>query len=684
MRRGRGQPVQPAQNLNERDAKKQIERLSAAIERHNYLYHVLDQPEISDADYDRLVRELQALEQRFPKLRRADSPTQRVGGEPAKGFAPVRHRLPMLSLDNAIEEAEVREFEARALRALGRSGPLAYVAEPKLDGLAVELIFEAGRFVRGLTRGDGETGEDVSANLRTIRALTLKLREAGPERPRLLEVRAEVLYPSADFQRLNAAREEQGLPVFANPRNAAAGALRQLDPRITASRPLTLFCHGAGVVEPDPFGSHWERLEAFGAWGLKTNPLARRCIDLEAALAYRAELKDQRDLLPYEIDGVVLKIDDLALQRALGATAKAPRWAIAYKFAPRRATTVVRDIQVNVGRTGALTPVALMEPVEVGGVTVSRASLHNQDELERKDIRIGDTVVIERAGDVIPYVVEALKEQRSGTERRFVFPSQCPACGQPVVRPQDEVAWRCLNRACPAQLKEGLRHFASRVGMDIEGLGEKLIEQLVDRGLVKDFADLYQLDAETLAGLERMAEKSAANLIAGLERSRERDLAKVLYALGIRHVGETTARSLAEHFGSLEALADATPQQLQEISEVGPALAESVHDFFSHPANRALLERLRAAGLKFTPPERRRGEGKLAGKTFVFTGSLERLSRPEAKRRVEALGGKVVGSVSPAVDYVIAGAAAGGKLAKAEKLGKPILDEGAFLRLLEH
>jgi len=669
--------------LNKREASQQIKRLTAELERHNYLYHVLDQPAISDADYDRLLRQLQQLEDQFPQLRRPDSPTQRVGGEPAKGFAALRHRQPMLSLDNAFAAEEVREFEARALRALGRSGPLAYVAEPKLDGLAVELIYQQGRFVRGLTRGDGETGEDVSANLRTVRALALKLRSEGPKIPELLEVRAEVLYPTADFQRLNARREEDGRERFANPRNAAAGALRQLDPRITASRPLTLFCHGAGVVEPDPFTSHWKRLEAFRAWGLKVNPLARHCRDLDEAFDYHAELSEQRDLLPYEIDGVVFKIDDLTLQRALGSTSKAPRWAIAFKFAPRRAVTLVRDIQVNVGRTGTLTPVALMEPVEVGGVTVSRASLHNQDELERKDIRIGDTVVIERAGDVIPYVVEALPEKRSGRERRFRFPSKCPACGQPVVRPQDEVAWRCLNRACPAQLKEGLRHFASRSGMDIEGLGEKLVEQLVDKGMVRDFADLYGLDAGTLAGLERMGKKSATNLVAALERSRDRDLAKVLNALGIRHVGETMARSLAQYFGSLKALAEASVEQLQEVQEVGPAVAEAVHDFFSNPANRELLKRLRAAGLSFKPPQVRRQSGKLFGKTFVFTGTLERLSRPEAKSRVEALGGKVVGSVSQAVDYVVAGSEPGSKLAQAERLGKTVLNEDAFLKLLE-
>jgi DNA ligase (NAD+) len=665
-----------------RQVREEVERLRREIERHNRLYYVQDAPEISDAEYDALFRRLQELEAAHPGLQSDDSPTRRVGAAPAERFRTVRHTLPMLSLSNAMSEEEVVEFDKRVKRALETEGPIAYVAEPKLDGVAVELVYEDGRLAVGSTRGDGTTGEDVTANLRTIRAVPLTLaRERGaPPVPRRLEVRAEVIISKAGFQRLNAERAEEGEPLFANPRNAAAGSLRQLDSRITARRPLDIFCHSPGAIEGARFATHWDFLRALPRWGLKVSPLNRRCGGVEAALAHYRALAEEREALPYEIDGVVLKVDDVERQERLGQVSRSPRWAIAYKFKPRQATTRVLRIVPSVGRLGTITPIAELEPVRVGGVTVRNASLHNMDEVERKDVRAGDTVLLERAGDVIPYVVRVLREKRKGRPRKFRMPARCPVCGGHVVREEGEVAYRCINAACPAQLKSRIRHFASRGALDIDGLGEKLVDQLVERGLVGDFADLYALRAAQLAELERMAEKSAGNIVAGIEGSKEPPLDRFLYALGIRHVGEHLARVLAERFRGIEAIMDASEEELLAVHGVGPEVAASVRRFFDEPANRKVVERLLAAGV--TPKAPARPSGRLAGKTFVLTGGLESLARGEAERRIAAAGGKVGSSVTKQTDYVVVGADPGAKLARAKKLGTALLDEAAFLELL--
>ncbi len=662
----------------------EIERLSREIERHNHLYYVLDAPEISDAEYDGLFRRLQELEAAHPELRRPDSPTQRVGAPPAERFRSVRHTLPMLSLANAMAEDEVLEFDKRTRRALRTDEPIAYVTEPKLDGVAVELVYEDGRLVAGSTRGDGMTGEDVTTNLRTIRSVPLTLvRERGaPAFPTRLEVRAEVIIAKKGFQRLNADRAEAGESLFANPRNAAAGSLRQLDSRITARRPLDIFCHSAGTIEGARFTTHWEFLEALPRWGLKVNPLNRRCTGVEPALARYRELAEMRDDLPYEIDGVVLKVDDLAAQDRLGQVSRSPRWAVAYKFKARQATTEVLDIVPSVGRLGTITPIAELAPVRIGGVTVRNASLHNMDEVERKDIRVGDTVLLERAGDVIPYVVRVLPERRTGHPRKFRMPERCPieGCGGRVVREEGEVAYRCINAACPAQLKSRLRHFASRSALDIDGLGEKLVDQLVEKDLVHDFADLYRVRGEQLAALERMAEKSAGNLVAAIEGSKRPPLDRFLYALGIRHVGEHLARVLAEEFRDPAALMHASEEDLLAVHGIGPEVAASVRQFFAQPNNRRVVERLLAAGVSPEPPPR--ASGHLAGKRFVLTGGLGHFTRSEAERRILAAGGQVSGSVSKNTDYVVAGSDPGSKLAKAKQLGITVLDEAQLLAII--
>jgi DNA ligase (NAD+) len=667
-----------------KDVRQEIERLRREIEHHNRRYYVLDAPEISDAEYDALFRRLQELEAAHPALRGDDSPTQRVGAPPAERFGSARHTLPMLSLANAMAEDEVVEFDQRVRHGLGIEAPVAYVVEPKLDGVAVELVYEKGRLVVGSTRGDGTTGEDVTANLRTIRSVPLTLvpeRDAPPV-PARLEVRAEVILSKAGFQRLNAERAEHGEPLFANPRNAAAGSLRQLDSRITARRPLDIFCHSPGAVSGARFATHWELLGALQGWGLKVNPLNRRCADAGAALARYRELAAARDDLPYEIDGVVLKVDNLAQQERLGQVSRSPRWAVAYKFKPRQATTTVLNIVPSVGRLGTVTPIAELEPVQVGGVTVRNASLHNMDEVTRKDVRVGDTILLERAGDVIPYVVRVLLDRRKGRPRKFHMPETCPvpACRGRVVREEGEVAYRCINAACPAQLKSRIRHFASRGALDIDGLGEKLVDQLVETGTVHDFADLYGLRTEELAALEHMAEKSAGNIVAGIERSKRPALDRLLYALGIRHVGEHLARVLAERFRDLRAIMDAPEEDLLAVHGVGPEVAASVRHFFAEPQNRKLVERLLAAGVAPQAPPR--PSGRLAGKTFVLTGGLESLPRGEAERRIVAAGGRVASSVGKQTDYVVVGADPGSKLAKAKKLGTALLDEASLLELL--
>ena len=666
-----------------RSARTRAEALKALLTHHGYRYYVLDAPEISDAEYDALMRELEALESRYPELITDDSPTQRVGGAPLPMFAQVTHRLPMLSLANAFQDEEVEAFDRRVREALDMS-TITYACEPKFDGLAVSLVYEDGRFVQGATRGDGSVGEDVSANLRTIRAIPLTLAARNP--PRRLEVRGEVLMLKADFAKLNARQLERGEKAFVNARNAAAGSLRQLDPRMTAARPLTFFAYGIGACEGfDAPARHSQLLDYLETQRFRVAAERRTVSGASGLIAYYREIGERRAKLAYDIDGVVYKVDAFALQAALGFVSRAPRFAIAHKFPAEEATTRVEAIEVSVGRTGAITPVARLEPVFVGGVTVTHATLHNEEEVWRKDVRAGDTVVVRRAGDVIPEVVRVLLDQRPANAKAFRMPKQCPACGSAVVRAQDEAVARCSGGLiCPAQRKQALLHFASRRALDIEGLGEKIVDQLVDAGLVKTPASLYEISVEQLAALDRMGEKSAANLHAAIRRSRNTTLARLIYALGIRNVGEATARDLARHFGSLERLMDADEAALQSVSDVGPVVAASIVQFLREPHNREVLAALRAAGVTWKEhAPAAKAAGRLAGKTFVLTGTLAGMTREEARDRIQALGGKVSGSVSKKTDYVVAGADPGGKYDKAVELGVTILDEAGLRRLLE-
>jgi len=665
------------------EAERQIDQLRQQLREHNYRYYVLDDPQITDAEYDQLMRRLKELEGMFPDLVSSDSPTQRVGAAPLAAFGTVVHSLPMLSLDNAFAPEEVRDFDTRVKRQIGTLEPIEYVAEPKIDGLAVELVYEGGLLVGGSTRGDGVRGEDITQNLRTIKSIPLRLSAtAQASIPLRIEVRGEVYLTKRHFQRLNASREEEGLPTFANPRNAAAGSLRQLDPRVTAGRPLDIFCYGVGLVGGMTFESHWDVLQSLSRWGFKINPHSERCQGIEVALSYYARLRDQREELPYEIDGVVFKVNLRTLQEALGTRSRSPRWALAYKFEPKQALTRVKEIAVQVGRTGALTPVALLEPVQVAGVEVSRASLHNPDEVARKDVRNGDWVMVQRAGDVIPEIVEVLAERRTGDEKPFEMPTRCPVCGSAVVRLEDEVVPRCVGLTCAAKLKESFVHFASKRGMDIDGLGDKTVDQLVERGLVKDIGDLYCVTKEELLKLARLADKSAGNLIAAIERSKQTTLPRFLYALGIRHVGEHVADVLARHYASWQALQQASYDELRGIHEIGPRIAQSIVAFFRDAGNQQVLEKLDRGGVRATPVAQARIDHVLRGKTLVFTGELQAYTRGEAKRLVEARGGRVTASVSRSTSYVVAGEETGSKLDQARQLGVPVLSEDEFIALL--
>lgn len=660
-------------------AKQRIEELRREIEYHNYRYYVLDDPEISDERYDALMRELLKLESQYPSLVTPDSPSQRVGGRPREGFATVRHRVPMLSLANAFGEDELRDFDRRVRSLLGGE-KVEYVAELKIDGLAVSLRYENGLLVTGATRGDGETGEDITANLKTVRAIPLRLRRSIP----LLEVRGEAYMPKEAFLRLNEAREEAGEPLFANPRNAAAGSLRQLDPAVTASRQLSFFAYGIGESEGLEVRTHTETLTLLRELGIPVNRHWELLPHIEEVIAYCHHWQEKRHDLPYAIDGIVVKVNSLEQQARLGATMKSPRWAIAYKFPAEQARTKVKDIILRVGRTGVLTPTAVLEPVRLAGTTVTRATLHNEDFIREKDIRIGDTVIVQKAGDIIPEVVSVDTSSRTGQEKPFVMPRRCPACGAEVVRQMGEAATRCTNIACPARLREGLIHFASRNAMDIAGLGQAIIGQLLAAGLVKDPADLYYLRYDDLVKLERFGPKSAQNLLAAIEKSKSNPLHRLIFALGIRHVGERAARILAEHFGSLERLSQATYEELLALPEVGPKIAESVTAFFAQEENRRVLEKLTAAGVNTREKEGEEEEKEkpLAGKVFVLTGTLEHFTRKEAEEWILRLGGRVSSSVSRNTDYVVVGANPGSKYEKALALGVRIIREDEFRKLI--
>ncbi|MEN8182788.1 MAG: NAD-dependent DNA ligase LigA [Myxococcota bacterium] len=652
--------------------------------RHLRLYHVEDAPEISDAAYDELFRELLDLERAHPELRRDDSPSQRIGAPPAEGFAPVRHDVPMLSLDNAMSRDELVGFDERVRRVLASDEPIEYLGEAKLDGAAIELVYREGQLEVGSTRGDGRVGEDVTANLRQVLSIPLRLSPGARPVPERLSVRGEVVLPIRAFERLNRQREGRGLEPFANPRNAAAGSLRQLhDIDVARLRSLAFYAYAVARA-PAGVTTQLETLELLGSWGLPVNPERQLCQDPTRAAAFHDALAARREKLPIEIDGTVFKVNRLDLQTELGALARAPRWAIAFKFPPQRRETRIEAIGVNVGRTGALTPVAKLRPVRVGGVTVSNASLHNEDEVARKDVRVGDTVVVQRAGDVIPQIVEVVRARRPAGTESYRMPRHCPVCGARAVRLEGEATTRCPNLDCPAQLKNNLLHVAGRGALDVDGLGEKLVDQLVDQGLVKQLSDVFELRAEQLEALERMGPRSAGNLVAALARARETTLPRFLVALGIRHVGATVAEVLASRFGDLPPLLAASREEIEAVEGVGPIIAESVESFFADERNRAEVERLRALGVvwKKAPPGPALGEGPLAGKSFVLTGTLPGLTREQAKERIERAGGRVTSSVSKKTDYLLSGESPGSKLRRAEELGVAVIDEAELLRLV--
>lgn len=663
------------------EAEKRIKALRDKINYHNKLYYEHDSPEILDSEYDGLMRELKRLEEEFPELVTPDSPTQRVGGRPLEAFDTVVHSLPMLSLANAFDEGELKEFHRRVTSAVGEE--VEYVAELKIDGLAVALTYENGVFTRGATRGDGIVGEDITQNLKTIKTIPLKLSDYNGQIP-FIEVRGEVYIPKKEFERLNEEREKAGLPLFANPRNAAAGSLRQLDPRITASRPLNIFVYGTGRIDGVEVSTHLEMLELLKKIGFRVNPNVSVFRRIDDVISYCERWVEQRGRLPYDIDGIVIKVNSLEHQRLLGATSKSPRWAIAYKFPAEHKMTIIKDIIVRVGRTGVLTPTAVLEPVRIAGSTVTRATLHNEDYIRQKDIKIGDTVVVKKAGDIIPEVVEVVFNKRKGSERDFVMPQKCPECGSDVVRFEGEAAAKCTGIACPAQLKRGIIHFASRDAMDIEGLGPAIVNQLVDRGLVKDAGDLYFLKVDDLIPLERMGEKSASNLINAIERSKTNPLEKLIFALGIPFIGSKAALILAERFRALDNLMNSTYEELVQIPEMGPKMAQSVIMFFKQEQTKNIIRKFKRAGLNLeTAGREKRGEGAiLNGITFVLTGSLEKYTRKQAQDIIEKFGGRVSSSVSSKTDYVLAGKDPGSKLEKAKELGIKIIDEEEFERML--
>ncbi len=669
--------------MNARQAETRIKKLRDLLNYHNYRYYVLDCPEITDAEYDRLFSELQALEKRYPALVTSDSPTQRVGAEPLAAFGRVRHTVPMMSMDDAFDESEVCDWDRRVRQGLAVSATVSYTVEPKFDGVSTSLRYENGILVWAGTRGDGTTGEDVTSNVRTINTVPLRLRGRGW--PAVLEVRGEVVIPKAEFERLNAERLERGDSVFANPRNAAAGSLRQLDPRVTAARPLTFIPWGLGELSAPVAPLYSKAARRLKQWGFRLSELLDVVQGIDACLKYYQDMLSRRDGLRFEIDGVVYKVDDLAARERLGSTARAPRWALAHKLPAHEETTVVEDVFASVGRTGVITPVANLRPVQVGGVTVSRATLHNEDELRRKDVRIGDTVVVRRAGDVIPEVVGVVRSKRPKRTRRFKMPDKCPVCGSDVVRLPGESATRCTGGLfCPAQRREAIRHFASRRAMDIDGLGDKLVQQLDEHGLVRDLADLYRLDVEAVAALERMGRKSAENLMRQLESGKKPSLARFLYALGIKDVGEATAQTLADHLHSLQAIMQAGVEQLQQVPDVGPVVAQSIYAFFREKHNRDVIAKLKKAGVKpIDVAVRPSAKRPLENKTFVLSGTLASMARDQAKVRLQALGAKVAGSVSKKTDYVVVGSDPGSKAARAAELGVTTLDEKQFLKLIK-
>lgn len=666
--------------MSESSIGKRVAELRREIEAHNRRYYLLDAPTISDAEYDRLLRDLDRLEKKHPEHATADSPTQRPGAPPLDAFKQAKHLQPMLSLANALDTTELEDFLDRVEKGLGRTD-IVYVCEPKLDGVAVNLLYEKGELVRAATRGDGAVGEEITPNARTIRSIPLELAGRKRSLPTRVEVRGEVVIAKTAFSALNEDRDQEGEPAFANPRNAAAGSLRQLDSAVTAARPLDFFAHGHGLMEPRPPQRHAEFIFRAGEWGFRTHPSIRRAGTRDEIFSYCASLEASREEFDVDIDGAVIKIDALADQNRLGELSRSPRWAIAYKFKPRQAITRIRDIVASVGRLGTITPVAELEPVAVGGVTISNASLHNMDEVERKDLRIGDHVTVERAGDVIPYVVGPLADRRDGSERRFEMVDSCPACGARVVRLEGEVAYRCTGSRCPAQLEERLRHFASKNAMDIDGLGEKLVASLTAAGMVDSVADLYRLEAEQVASLDRMGAKSAANLIAAIDASKTRTLGRLIYALGIRHIGEHAARILARAFGDIDAVVAADEEALLALDGIGPEMASAIRAFFGEDANRALIASLEAAGVA-PGPEATAAGGELAGKTFVLTGTLS-MPRNRVKDLIQAKGGTVTSSVSGKTDFLVAGENPGSKLKKAEELEIRVLDEQELLSMVE-